>query len=338
MSVQRLGAVLVPGRVTVDVQLLPEDLRAALRRDARAGLGATPKSMPPVWFYDDRGSALYEDITRLPEYYPFRTEATLLRRAAAELAEAAKARVLVELGSGTSEKTRLLLDAMASASAGLGGYVPFDVSEATLRAAAEAIAADMRIGVHAVVGDFHEHLDGIPDLGESRLIAFLGSTIGNLAPAQRREFLAELRAVLDPSDRFLLATDLVKDTGRLVAAYDDARGVTAEFNRNLLHVLNRELDGDFVPERFAHVAAWDPDEQWIEMRLRATEAMSVRLSAIDLTVEFAAGEEMQTEISAKFTPERVRSELAAAGLEVTGSWTDPDGDYLLTLARPVLTA
>ena len=241
-------------------------------------------------------------------------------------------------GRGRPEKTRLLLDAMASASAGLGGYVPFDVSEATLRAAAEAIAADMRIGVHAVVGDFHEHLDGIPDLGEPRLIAFLGSTIGNLAPAQRREFLAELRAVLDPSDRFLLATDLVKDTGRLVAAYDDARGVTAEFNRNLLHVLNRELDGDFVPERFAHVAAWDPDEQWIEMRLRATEAMSVRLSAIDLTVEFAAGEEMQTEISAKFTPERVHSELAAAGLEVTGSWTDPDGDYLLTLARPVLTA
>ena len=338
MSAQRLGAVLVPGRVTVDVQLLPGDLRAALRRDARAGLGATPKSMPPVWFYDDRGSALYEDITRLPEYYPFRTEATLLRRAAAELAEAAKARVLVELGSGTSEKTRLLLDAMASASAGLDGYVPFDVSEATLRAAAEAIAADLRVGVHAVVGDFHEHLDGIPDLGEPRLIAFLGSTIGNLAPAQRREFLAELRAVLEPSDRFLLATDLVKDTGRLVAAYDDARGVTAEFNRNLLHVLNRELDGDFVPERFAHVAAWDPDEQWIEMRLRATEAMSVRLSAIDLTVEFAAGEEMQTEISTKFTPERVHSELAAAGLEVAGSWTDPDGDYLLTLARPVLTA
>jgi L-histidine Nalpha-methyltransferase len=392
MSAQRLGAVLVPGRVTVDVQLLPGDLRAALRRDARAGLGATPKSMPPVWFYDDRGSALYEDITRLPEYYPFRTEATLLRRAAPELAEAAKARVLVELGSGTSEKTRLLLvpqqvtfalswrargvarkdaarstppatarartpraassgrrdrspmlpagalDAMASASAGLDGYVPFDVSEATLRAAAEAIAAELRIGVHAVVGDFHEHLDGIPDLGEPRLIAFLGSTIGNLAPAQRRGFLAELRAVLDPSDRFLLATDLVKDTGRLVAAYDDARGVTAEFNRNLLHVPNRELDANFVPERFAHVAAWDRDEQWIEMRLRATEAMSVRLAAIDMNTEFAAGEEMQTEISAKFTPERVRSELAAAGLEVTGNWTDPDGDYLLTLARPVVTA
>ena len=169
-------------------------------------------------------------------------------------------------------------------------------------------------------------------------MAFLGSTIGNFAPAQRRRFLADVRAVLDPSDRFLLATDLVKDTGRLVAAYDDAGGVTAEFNRNLLHVLNRELDANFVPERFAHVAAWDPVEQWIEMRLRATEAMSVRLAAIDMTVAFAAGEDMRTEISAKFTPERVRSELAAAGFEVTETWTDPDGDYLLTLARPAVTA
>ena len=337
MSERRLGSVLAPGRVTVDVQLVPADLQAVLRRDARAGLGAMPKWMPPVWFYDDRGSALYEEITRLPEYYPFRTEATLLQQAADDISEAAKARVLVELGSGTSEKTRLLLDAMASASAGLDGYVPFDVSEATLRAAAGAIAADLGIGVHAVVGDFHEHLDGIPDVGEPRLVAFLGSTIGNLAPAQRRRFLADLRTVLDVSDRFLLATDLVKDAGRLVAAYDDARGVTAEFNRNLLHVLNRELDADFVPERFEHVAAWDPDEQWIEMRLRATDAMSVRLAAIDMTVEFSAGEEMRTEISAKFTPPRVRSELSAAGFEVTGHWADAEGDYLLTLARPALT-
>jgi L-histidine N-alpha-methyltransferase len=334
VSAQRLGTALAPGPVTVDVRLRPADLRAALRRDARVGLGTAPKSMPPVWFYDDRGSALYEDITRLPEYYPFRTESALLWRSAGEIAEAAKARVLVELGSGTSEKTRLLLGAMASASAGLNGYVPFDVSEATLRAAAEAVAADLGIGVHAVVGDFHEHLDGIPDLGEPRLVAFLGSTIGNFAPDQRRRFLAELRALLDGSDRFLLATDLVKDTRRLVAAYDDARGVTAEFNRNLLHVLNRELDADFVPERFVHVAVWDPDEQWIEMRLRATGAMSVRLTAIDMTVRFAADEEMRTEISAKFTPERVRSELAAAGFEVTGLWTDPHRDYLLTLARP----
>jgi L-histidine Nalpha-methyltransferase len=226
---------------------------------------------------------------------------------------------------------------MASASAGLDGYVSFDVSETTLRAAAEAVAVDLGIGVHAVVGDFHEHLDGIPAVGEPRLVAFLGSTIGNFAPAERGRFLTELRTVLGPSDRFLLATDLVKDTRRLVAAYDDASGVTAEFNRNLLHVLNRELDADFVPDRFAHVAAWDPAEQWIEMRLRTTEAMSVRLAAIDMTVGFAAGEDMRTEISAKFTPERVRSELAAAGFDVTETWTDPDGDYLLTLAAPAVT-
>jgi L-histidine Nalpha-methyltransferase len=326
---------LVPGRVGVDVQLVPADLEAALRRDARVGLAAMPKWMPPVWFYDDRGSALYEEITRLPEYYPFRTERALLDRVAGEIAEAAKARVLVELGSGNSEKTRLLLDAMAWASAGLDGYVPFDVSEATLRAAAEAIAVDTGIGVHAVVGDFHEHLDGIPDLGEPRLVAFLGSTIGNLVPAERRRFLAELRAVLAPSDRFLVATDLVKDVGRLVTAYDDARGVTGEFNRNLLHVLNRELGADFVPERFAHVAAWDPDSRWIEMRLRATEAMVVDLPAIEMKVDFAAREEMRTEISAKFTPGGVRAELTAGGFDVTDVWTDPAGDYLLTLARPV---
>jgi L-histidine N-alpha-methyltransferase len=330
----RAGSVLVPGRVTVDIRMVAADLRAALRRDARTGLAATPKSMPPVWFYDDRGSALYEAITRLPEYYPFRAERALLQRAAGEIAEAAQASVLVELGSGTSEKTRLLLDAMATATAGLDGYVPFDVSEVTLRAAADAIASDMGIGVHAVVGDFHEHLEDIPALGEPRLVAFLGSTIGNLAPAQRLRFLGQLRSLLAPSDRFLLATDLVKDPARLVAAYDDARGVTAEFNRNLLHVLNRELGADFAPDRFAHVAAWDPHNRWIEMRLMATEAMGVHLPAIDMVAEFAAGEQMLTEISAKFTPEGLRAELAAASLEVTGMWTDAAGDYLLTLARP----
>ncbi|HYZ99017.1 MAG TPA: L-histidine N(alpha)-methyltransferase [Acidimicrobiales bacterium] len=320
--------------MTVDVRLVPADLRAALCRDARVGLSARPKWMPPVWFYDERGSALYEEITRLPEYYPFRTERELLRRVAGEIAEAAGADVLVELGSGTSEKTRVLLDAMAVAPVGLAGYVPFDVSEATLRTAAEAVADDLGIGVHAVVGDFHEHLDGLPDGGGTRLVAFLGSTIGNLTPAERRRFLAEVRSVLGPSDRFLLATDLVKDPGRLVAAYDDAGGVTAEFNRNLLCVLNRELGADFVPDRFAHVVVWDPANRWIEMRLRAAAAMRVRLPALDMAVTFAAGEEMRTEISAKFTPDGVRDELAAADLVVAGRWTDPAGDYLLTLARP----
>jgi L-histidine N-alpha-methyltransferase len=326
--------VLAPGKVTVDVRLVPDDLRQALRRDARAGLTATPKAMPPVWFYDDRGCELYEAITRTPEYYPFRTERDILRRAAGEMAEAAGASVLVELGSGTSEKTRLLLGAMAAGTAGLQGYVPFDVAEGTLRSAAEVVAADFGIGVHAVVGDFHEHLEDIPDLDGPRLVAFLGSTIGNFPPPQRGRFLGEVAALLNPSDRFLLATDLVKPVERLVAAYDDAQGVTAAFNLNLLRVLDRELGADFDPDRFEHVAAWDPDNRWMEMRLRALEAMTVRVPELDLTVEFAPGEQMRTEISAKFTFEQVRDDLAAAGLQVAGLWTDPAGDYLLTLARP----
>jgi L-histidine N-alpha-methyltransferase len=290
--------------------------------------------MPPVWFYDDRGCDLYEAITRTPEYYPFRTEQALLERAAGEIADAAGASVLVELGSGNSQKTRLLLDAMAAAPAGLTGYVPFDVAEATMRAAARELADDLGIGVHAVVGDFHEHLDGIPAVGGARLVAFLGSTIGNFGPDQRARFLAEVAGLLAPADRFLLATDLVKPAERLVAAYDDAAGVTAAFNLNLLAVLNRELGADFDLDGFEHRAVWDADDRWIEMRLRATRGMTVKLPEIDLVVEFAAGEQMRTEISTKFTDDQVRDELATAGLAVTDRWTDPAGDYLLTLARP----
>lgn len=325
---------LAPGQVTVDVRLVPDDLNAALRRDARAGLSATPKAMPPVWFYDDRGCELYEGITRAPEYYPFRTEQALLRASADEIAEAAWATVLVELGSGNSEKTRLLLDAMATSGAGLVGYVPFDVAEATLRAAARSVADDLGIGVHAVVGDFHEHLDAVPQVDGSRLVAFLGSTVGNFVPGQRARFLAEIGDMLDPGDRFLLATDLVKPVERLVAAYDDAAGVTAAFNLNLLAVLNRELGADFDLDRFEHLAVWDPRNQWVEMRLRATARTTVKVPEIDLVVDFAAGEQMRTEISAKFTGDAVRRELAQAGMAVAGPWTDPAGDYLLTLARP----
>ncbi len=323
-----------PGEVTVDVRLVPDDLRRALRRDARAGLSARPKTMPPVWFYDDRGCELYEEITRTPEYYPFRTERDLLRRAAGEIVDAAGATVLVELGSGTSEKTRLLLDAMAAGTAGLEGYMPFDVADGTMRAAAQAVADEMGIGVHAVVGDFHEHLDEIPDVDSPRLVAFLGSTIGNFTPQQRRSFLDEVAGMLGPSDRFLLATDLVKPVHRLEAAYDDAAGVTAEFNLNLLSVLNRELAADFDPDRFRHRSVWDPDNRWIEMRLEATEDMAISVSALDLSVEFTAGEQMRTEISTKFTFDQVRRDLRLAGMRVTAVWTDPAGDYLLTLARP----
>lgn len=324
---------LTPGTVTVDVRLVPADLQAALRRDARAGLSATPKVMPPVWFYDDRGCELYEAITRTPEYYPFRAERELLARWSGDIATAAGASVLVELGSGTSEKTRLLLDAMAAAPTGLTGFVPFDVAEATLRDAAGAVAAEMGIGVHAVVGDFHEHLDGIPALDAPRLVAFLGSTIGNFEPDQRARFLGEVAALLTPTDRFLLATDLVKPVDRLVAAYDDAAGVTAAFDLNLLAVLNRELGADFDADRFRHRAVWDAEHSRIEMRLAAIEAMTVKVPEIDLVAEFAAGEEMRTEISTKFTADQVGDELSAAGMHVEGRWTDPAGDYLVTLAR-----
>ena len=324
-----------PGTVTVDVRVTPDDLQAALRHDVRAGLARAPRTMPPTWFYDDRGCELYEQITKLPEYYPFRTEQALLRRAAGQVAEAAGASVLVEIGSGNSEKTHELLTAMATSTAGLDGYVSFDVAEGTLRSAAEAIAGELGIDVHAVVGDFREHLDAIPREGGARLVAFLGSTIGNFTPAERGEFLATVAGHLRASDRFLLATDLVKPAERLVAAYDDSAGVTAAFNLNLLDVLNRELGADFAPARFEHVAVWNAEQRWIEMRLRATSAMTVRLPAVDMVVPLAAGEEIRTEISSKFTPSQVSAELAAAGLEAMGLWTDPAGDYLLTLARPL---
>ena len=332
MSAKTVG--LAPGEVTVDVRVRPGDLRAALRRDARRGLTMRPKSMPPVWFYDNRGCELYEQITRQPEYYPFRAERSLLEAAAGDIAEAAGTSVLVELGSGTSEKTRLLLDAMAAAPSGLRGYVPFDVAEATLRDAASSVATEFDIGVYAVVGDFHEHLEHIPTLDGGRLVAFLGSTIGNFEPHDRHRFLSEVGGLLRADDRFLLATDLVKPVDRLVAAYDDAAGVTAEFNLNLLSVLNRELGANFDRDRFSHVARWDDAQQWIEMRLRADDDMAVDVPALDRSVVFASGEEMRTEISGKFTPARVRHELLAAGMDSMGAWTDPAGDYLVTLAGP----
>jgi L-histidine N-alpha-methyltransferase len=318
--------------VRVDVHLGPGDLARALEADVRSGLTASPKELPPKYFYDDRGSELFDEITRLPEYYPTRAERAILEAHADELATRSGADTLVELGSGTSEKTRLLLDALADAGT-LSRFVPFDVSEATLRSAADAVADEYRIAVHAVVGDFEHHLDRIPG-GGTRMVAFLGSTIGNLTPAVRARFLAEVAAGLGPDDTFLLGTDLVKDPARLVAAYDDAAGVTAEFNRNVLRVVNRALAADFDPGAFAHVARWDPDAEWIEMWLRTDTATTVHLRALALDVELAAGEAVRTEISAKFRRVGVEAELAAAGLVLDGWWTDPAGDFALSLARP----
>src|SRR5260221_4437543 len=306
-------------------------MRDALRGDALRGLTATPKELPPKWFYDERGSQLFDEITRLDEYYPTRRERQILRAHSFDIANVSEADVLIELGSGTSEKTRLLLDAMY-ASGRLRGFVPFDVSAETLRDAASAVAQEYEgVWVHGVVGDFERHLELLPG-GGKRLIAFLGGTIGNLYPAPRARFLRGIAGAMRPGDAFLLGTDLVKDHARLHAAYNDARGVTAEFNRNVLRVLNRELGADFDPSAFEHVARYDADNEWIEMALLSTSDQTVFIDDLDLTVAFGAGEEIRTEISAKFRPEGVERELRKAGLTPVHRWTDDAGDFAVSLA------
>lgn len=303
----------------------------ALRRDVRHGLAQHPKTLPPKWFYDSVGSDLFDQITRLPEYYPTRAEAQILRARATEIAAASGADTLVELGSGTSEKTRTLLDAMRDRGT-LCRFIPFDVDASVLMDAGAAIEAEYPgIQIEAVCGDFEEHLGKIPAVGR-RLVAFLGSTIGNLTPGPRGEFLASVAELMRPGDTLLLGTDLVKDTGRLLRAYDDSAGVTARFNRNVLAVVNRELDADFDVEAFEHVARWNAAEERIEMWLRATRAQRVHIAALDLAVEFADGEQMLTEVSCKFRPSGVDRELAAAGLRRTHWWTDDAGDFGLSLA------
>jgi dimethylhistidine N-methyltransferase len=311
--------------------LTADDLDKALRRDVTDGLTGEPKTLPPKWFYDERGSALFEEITRLEEYYPTRRERAILTERAAEIAAATGATTLLELGAGSGEKTRLLLDALRGT---LRTYVPVDVSGEFLATAATQIAADYpRLTVRAVVADYEKHLPLLPQ-GAGRLVAFLGGTIGNMTPAVRIGFLGGVRATMADDDALLLGADLIKDPGRLVRAYDDARGVTAEFNRNVLAVINRELGADFVPEAFVHAAIWDAANEWIEMRLRSTVEQTVRVDRLDLDVRFAEGEEMRTEISAKFSRDRLAAELGAAGLALDRFWTDPDGDFCLCLARP----
>ncbi len=323
---------LIDDRCTIEVHLGPGDLDVALRADVLAGLTATPKHLPPKWFYDDRGSQLFDEITRLPEYYPTRRETEILEREAATIARLTGATTLLELGSGTSTKTTLLLDALAEQGS-LERIVAFDVCEPVLRDAAPVLADRYDVDVHAIVGDFERHLDRLPAEGRT-LVAFLGGTIGNLRPAQRARFLRTVAERLDPDDHLLLGTDLVKDPARLVAAYDDAAGVTAEFNRNVLRVLNRELDGDLDPDRFRHVALWNAEEAWIEMHLEADGSQQARLAALDLEVAFDDGERLHTEISAKFRPDGLAAELATAGFEVREGWTDAAGDFLVTLSRP----
>jgi L-histidine N-alpha-methyltransferase len=302
---------------------------AELRADVLHGLTRSPKELPPKWFYDARGSELFEEITRLPEYYPTRAEREILIARAPDIAAATGARTLVELGSGSSEKTRFLIDALLP---GLDSYVPVDVSESALTGAAEALLAERPgLHLHALVADFTRGL-ALPGTPGPRLVAFLGGTIGNLLPAERGVFLRSVRTMLAPGDALLLGTDLVKDEATLVAAYDDAAGVTAAFNKNVLAVIARELDADVRPDDFDHVALWDREREWIEMRLRARHALTVKIPELDLAVPFEAGEEIRTEVSAKFRQAGVRAELAAAGLELTHWWTDEEGRFALSLA------
>ena len=321
-------------RVRVDCRLGDGDERT-LANDVLDGLTRPFKEIPPKHFYDTRGSELFDEITRLPEYYPTRAERSILRARSGQIATATRAVELVELGSGTAEKTRVLLDAMAERG-NLRRYVPLDVSEAVVRECAAELVADYDgLRVHGVVGDFERHLDCLPPPTGPRIVALLGGTIGNFPPGSRRRLLKRLRGVLREQDRLLLGTDLVKDPAVIEAAYDDAAGVTAEFNRNVLHVLNRELGADFVPEAFEHVAFFDRRQEWIEMRLRATRPMSVDVAGLGLRVELAAGEEIRTEISAKFTRERLAADYEAAGLALDGWHTDSGGRFALSLGRPV---
>lgn len=315
----------------IDVHLDPEWMDRHLRADVRDGLTSAPKQLPPKWFYDALGSELFDRITTLDEYYPTRREREILTREAASIAALSGADTIVELGSGSSDKTRRLLDAF-SARGGFDRFIPFDVSEAAIQGAVAQLAIDYPdLDLHAVVGDFEHHLSEVPTEG-TRCFVFLGSTIGNFEPVSRAAFLQGIAESLRPGDSFLLGADLVKDVDRLELAYNDPHGVTEAFNKNVLSVINRELDADFDLDGFDHVAAFDTANEWIDIGLRSTIDQTVHVAGLDLEVGFAAGEYMRTEISAKFRPERIARELHDAGLEMRQLWTDAAGDFSLTLA------
>ncbi|ADB53107.1 L-histidine N(alpha)-methyltransferase [Conexibacter woesei] len=315
---------------------LDEAHERGLADDVLDGLTRPFKELPPKHFYDERGCELFDQICELPEYYPTRTERAILEAEAAAIVAETGAAELVELGSGTAAKTRVLLDAMAAAGR-LRRYVPLDVAETVVQASAEALVEEYPgMQVHGVIGDFERHLGRIPPpvSGEPRIVALLGGTIGNFPPGSRRRLLREIGELLGPEDRLLLGTGLVIDTPTLEAAYDDEAGVTAEFNRNVLRVVNRELDADFPLDGFDHIAFFDTRHEWIEMRLRARRPCSVLVGALGLRIELAAGEEIRTEISAKFTHARVLGDYEAAGLRLTGWHTDADERFALSLAAP----
>jgi L-histidine Nalpha-methyltransferase len=318
------------GAVQIDVHLEDGSL-SSLSDDVRAGLSANPKQLPPKYFYDERGSRLFEQITKLPEYYPSRAEQEILDLFGEEIVESVEPEELVELGPGSARKTHALLDPMVAAG-GAVTYVPVDVSESAVREAASRLAGTYDgLRLHGVVADFEEDLDRLEHNGSRRLIAFLGGTIGNLDRTERRRFLGRMHGLLEFDDRLLIGTDLVKDTAQLEAAYNDSAGVTAEFNRNVLHVINARLGADFKPGRFGHVAFYDESARRIEMRLRAREAQDVCIRELDMQVHFQRDEDIRTEISCKFTRADLERELAAVGLELMSWYTDEQGLFALSL-------
>jgi L-histidine Nalpha-methyltransferase len=315
----------------VSVLLDADRSNVSLADDVRRGLSAHPRRLPPKWLYDDVGSELFDRITKLPEYYPFAREHAILAEHALEIATASGATTLVELGSGTSEKTRMLLDAFTGTGQ-LTRFAPVDVSEATLRDAAERISARYpEVAVEAVVADFTLHLAQLPR-GGRRMVAFLGGTIGNLYQEERGAFLGALADALEPGDSLLLGTDLVKSADRLIAAYNDSEGVTAHFVTNSLRVLNRELGADFDLDGFSYVPFWDPHMERMDLRVRAEMPQRVRIPGAGLVLDLASGEEIHIEISTKFRVSGIAAELEAVGLSITRVWTDDDGDFALTLA------
>lgn len=319
---------------TVEVHLSPSFFDEALRSDARQGLLAQPRRIPPKWFYDKRGSELFDAITETEEYYPTRRERSILATHAREIAERTKARTIIELGSGSSEKTRLILDA-AQREGSLERFVPFDVCEEALRGALNVLAERFpNLNLAGVVGDFEEHLWALPQ-GDRRMIVLLGGTIGNFEPTSRAAFLASIRTVLAPGDWLLLGTDLVKDAAKIERAYNDASGITAEFNRNVLAVMNRELGADFDVDAFAHRAWFDAANSWIEMQLVSTTDQRVTIAALDTHIDIAADEAIRTEISAKFQPDGIAGELTQAGFRTEAFWTDDLDDFGLTLAQAI---
>jgi len=318
-------------RARLTVHFTPDDAARELRNDALAGLTAQPRWLSPKWFYDAAGSELFEHITKLPEYYQTRAEHEILSHHAGEIAERTGAATLVELGSGSSEKTRLLLDALHRAGT-LRSFVPLDVSESALRSAAEAVASDYpQLLVHGVVGDFTTEL-AASEHGGQRAVAFLGGTIGNLYLEERRAFLGALADVLEPGDSVLLGTDLVKSADRLISAYYDEGGVTEQFVLNSLRVLNRELGADFDLDGFSYIPFWDAHMERMDLRLRSEMPQRVTIPGADLVLDLASGEEIRVEISTKFRVSKIAAELEAAGLDVTRVWTDDAADFALTLA------